>query len=307
MFTIGKIIKGEIIMREKNPTKNQDKELKEILSVCSDVYVGTKYTRTFMKAVMRVNKSSTDILEKMKQIGEKTSSVADELCLSIPLKPVFEGSEEQEYEVSVDELRYLIAKAILPYMEENELRYDSDKNDIELYVMGRIFMLSRYIYELAQRAVYCYSMNRNSILNQLLEIANASMVKLAEYWENYQYDIEEISHNFPLHIILDEVHKNGYTDLCNAIEIMLPEVVASFYFYFVDYKSLLCNFKDYAENEGFVNFLSEKSCNEILKLLNKECLYDVNRPLKEQLCEIEEKIRNIYWEISIARKYKKMY
>ena len=168
-------------------------------------------------------------------------------------------------------------------------------------------MLSRYIYELAQRAVYCYSMNRNSILNQLLEIANASMVKLAEYWENYEYDIEEISHNFPLHIILDEVHKNGYTDLCNAIEIMLPEVVASFYFYFVDYESLLCNFKDYAENERFVNFLSEKSCNEILKLLNKEYLYDVNRPLKEQLCEIEEKIRNIYWEISIARKYKKMY
>lgn len=276
MFTIGKKIKGDSIMREKNPTKNQDKELKEILSVCKDVYVGTKYTRTFMKAVMRVNKSSTDILEKMKQIGEKTSSVADELCLSIPLKPVFEGSEEQEYEVSVDELRYLIAKAILPYMEENELRYDSDKNDIELYVMGRIFMLSRYIYELAQRAVYCYSMNRNSIMNQLLEIANASMVKLAEYWENYQYDIEEISHNFPLHIILDEVHKNGYTDLRNAIEIMLPEVVASFYFYFVDYKSLLCNFKDYAENEGFVNFLSEKSCNEILKLLNKEYLYDVS-------------------------------
>lgn len=280
-------------------SNNHDKELKDIISILQNTYRGKIYSKTSMETVSEVNKSGTDSIEKLKLIGEKISEFDEEFCQLIP---VSEGSDGQEYEVSVEELRYVIAEAVCPYLEKTEVRYGySSKQDKELFTMRRINKLSQYVYELANRVFYYRSGNRMSVMKPLLDIANAIMEKLSEYWQEYKYEVEQVAHNIPIYEVLDKVHKAGYTDFDKAIETMLPEVVASFFFHYRECDTFVYELKLISEDEDCDYLISETTCNEIFKSLMRGNLYDVNRPLNEQLCEIEESIVYKSWDADMRR------
>lgn len=265
--------------------------LGKVFMLCLGAYYSNVYTKTMMDSIIKVQASDKNILEKLKFIYEATEETEEELYHLLPTVPIpYQGEYHMVNTLEDTELKYLIAKAILPYIKQVQERY-TQQQETELFEIGSITKLIRNLMTMVEilgtRPIY----NRTHKMELLLDIIDAVLARTARFWEKWRYEAEEIAHNLPLNDILEVLHKDGSACLDAAFEKMLPEVVSSFLLYYREEDLFLYHLHLLANDEDSLFDECElEGYKRVLERLEQGQLLDKNIPLEEQLSWLNNEI-----------------
>lgn len=192
------------------------------------------------------------------------------------------------------DLKYKLAKNVYPYIEKIQKRYTKEQ-ERELLAFKNISALVHTLMDLIRVTAMEQVNNRKRKMERLLQIGSAVLKETEDFWNKWKYEAEEILHN----LSIDEIglifcHEYGVHE--KAVELMLPEVVATF---LLDYKGgeLLLH-RLWMSAEGMVDRHDKRleGYKQVLEFLEKGFLLQKDVPLKEQLYGLNNEIMVIVSE-----------
>lgn len=248
---------------------------------------GKIFGKTLLDATIKLQQiKDKDIFGKLDFISRETSAARKELNKLIPTDTIeYNGEIYEEPIMEAEELECIIEKAIEEYMVAIDGRYPQPQIE-ELFEFKGIANLARMLNFLMQKLIYTSSVDRRKVMADLLKIADASIEKLAELWSRWRYEAEEISHNLPFGEIIEKIHQEGYSNLDDAVKLMLPEVVAACLVHLREIELFIYRLE--LELDG-VDIEAKERDREFLYIiedLNRNSIIDKYLPLKDNLVSI---------------------
>lgn len=258
-------------------------ELNRVFFDCMGAYYCHVYAKSMMDAIADMQDADKDILEKLKYLENVSTQADEELHSRIPVGTVlYEGREYQDMIMDEVELKYELAQILEPYMEKIQKRY-TEEQESELLRFRSISHLTATLMRLVKITTLNRIHNRKRKMELLLELVEAVWDEAKEFWCKWRYEIEEISHNLPSDEIVEALSRAGYAGLEDAVEFMLPEVVATFLINYKDGIFLMERLRMLADKESERYEDDLEGYKQVLESFEKGFLLQKNVPLKEQL------------------------
>lgn len=265
-------------------------EIKQVYFDCMGAYYGYVYAKSMMDAIVHMQDSDKTTLEKLKHLEDVSTQVEEELYSRIPVGTVlYDGKEYEDMIMDEMELKYQLAQILEPYMEKIQKRYTKEQES-ELFAFRNISHLTATLMKLVEITTINQVYNRKRKMELLLELVEAILGEAKEFWCKWSYQVEEISHNLPLDKIVAALSKAGYAGFEDAVELMLPEVVATFLINYKDGIFLMKRLRMLADKENETYEDDLEGYKQVLESLEKGFLLQKNIPLKEQLYGLNNNI-----------------
>lgn len=262
-----------------------DAGVEEAYDICLETYSYHVYPKSIMDVILEVQDLDEDVLEKLGCIYSTMKFTERELHRYISVSNIsFNGIMDEL------DLKYKLAKNVYPYIEKIQKRYTKEQ-ERELFAFKNISALVHTLMDLIRVTATQQVNNRKRKMKLLLQIVSAVLKEAEDFWNKWKHEVEEILHNLPFETLHNEygVHKK-------AVELMLPEVVATF---LLDYKGgeLLLH-RLWMSAEGIIDRHDEwlEGYKQVLESLEKGFLLQENVPLKEQLYGLNNEIMVIVCE-----------
>ena len=264
-------------------------EVVSTYDICLEAYSYHVYAKSMMDVILEVQDLDEDVLEKLGCIYSTLKFTERALYKYVSLSDNFITSITDELE-----LKYRLAEDIYPYIEKIQKRYTKEQ-ERELLAFKNIIALVHTLMDLIRITAMEQVNNRKRKMEILLQIVNAVLKEAGDFWNKWKYEAEEILHNLPI----DEIGQIFYYEYDvhpKAVELMMPEVVATF---LLDYKggeSLFHRLRMSAERIVDRHDERLEGYKQVLEFLEKGFLLQKNIPLKEQLYGLNNEIMVIVSE-----------
>ena len=208
--------------------------------------------KTKLDTIAESQAHSSDVIERMRFIEEKTKLATDELVSFLP-QEYDECSYDKKLAVC-ENLKYQLAKAIECYTTDiycaNPFRFRlgrgskesleqiSKEWDVKWKPRVREFRACREVDLLmtdVKRMMYLLMNgdfeNRKKLMDNLLLLVDAAFCRTAEFWTKWRQEAADIEHGIPLTKILSEMFNSQdkekeHFEICKRL---LPEVIATYY------------------------------------------------------------------------------